>query len=139
MSSGVFDSIMFQNIFTQYIQWHYSDQSRAILRGWRNFLKFNLHYFSILLLLKTLFSPWRRYHWAYGSRFDIKKNLQVLLSNLASRAIGAMIRFFLLAIGIIVEAFIFFIGAVIILGWLILPILLIFGLWHGFRIMFQYV
>jgi len=44
-------------------------------------------------------------------------------------------RGFLIIIGLLVEIFIIFAGFMVFLGWLILPILLIFGLYHGFRIL----
>jgi len=127
---------MGQNILFQYLTWHYVDQVRGILLAWKNFLRFNLNYFSISLLFKTLFFPWRRYQWSYGRGFDIGRFFQVLFSNLTSRVIGATIRFFLILIGVAAEIFIVLAGIIVFLGWLLLPVLLLAGLWFGFKLLF---
>ena len=127
---------MGQNILFQYLTWHYVDQVRAISRAWKNFLRFNLNYFSISLLFKTLFSHWRKYQWSYGRGFDIKRYAEVFFSNLISRVIGATIRFFLILIGVAAEIFIVLAGIIVFLGWLLLPVLLLAGLWFGFKLLF---
>jgi len=127
---------MGQNILFQYLTWHYVDQVRGILLAWKNFLRFNLNYFSISLLLKTLFSHWRKYQWSYGRGFDIKRYAEVFFSNLISRVIGAIIRFFLILIGVVAEIFIVLAGIIVFLGWLLLPVLLLAGLWFGFKLLF---
>lgn len=127
---------MAQNIFFQYIIWQFLESPKNVLVGWKNFLKFGLNYFSLPLLLKTLFSPWRRYSWSYGRGFDIKRYLEVFFSNLISRILGAIVRIFLIISGILFEVFILFAGLIVFLAWLVLPFLLIFGLYYGFSILF---
>jgi len=125
-----------QNIFFQYLSWQFLEVPANILRAWRNFLKFNLNYFSIPLLFKSFFSPWRRYSVPYGRGFDIRRFFETLISNLIFRFLGVVMRSFLIIIGLLVEVFIIFGGLTIFFGWLILPILLIFGIYHGSRILF---
>jgi len=125
-----------QNIFFQWLSWQFLEVPKNILAGWKNFLKFGINYFSVPLLLKTLFSHWRRYRWAYPKGFDIGKYLETFFSNLISRILGAILRFFLIIIGILVEIFIIFAGIIIFFGWLVLPILLIVSLIRGFQILF---
>jgi len=83
-------------ILIQYLSWHFFDVPKDILRGWKNFLKFGLNYFSISLLFKTLFSHWRKYRWFYPKGFDIGKYIEVFFSNLISRILGAILRIFLI-------------------------------------------
>lgn len=113
--------------------WHYFEMPGNILVGWKNFLKFNLNFFSIPLLLKTFFSPWRRYKWSYPRGLIIGKYLEVFFSNLISRVIGAMMRIILILFGILIEIFLILGGAVVFVGWLVLPIFLILGLIIGFK------
>jgi len=127
---------MVQNIFFQYIFWQFWESPKSVLAGWKNFLKFGLNYFSLPLLFKTLFSPWRKYSWSYGRGFDIKRYIEVFFSNLISRILGAIVRIFLIIFGILFEVFILFAGLVVFLGWLILPLLLILGFYYGFSILF---
>ena len=124
-----------QNIFFQYLCWQFLEMPGNILKAWKNFLLFNLNYFSIPLLLKTLFSPWHRYRVSYGKGFDIGRYFGALFSNLIFRILGAVMRSFLIFIGLLIEVFVIFAGIIIFLGWLVLPILLIFGIYHGFRIL----
>ena len=129
------DSKRKQSFLCQWFAWHFSDVAKEILKGWGNFLKFNLNYFSIPLLFKTLFSYWRRYRWSYGRGFNIARYLEAFFSNLISRILGAIIRSFLIIIGLIVEIFLFLTGLIIFLAWLLLPFLLIGGIFYGFKLL----
>lgn len=122
-----------QHHFWLRIYWHFFEVPKIILKAWKNLLLFNSEYFSIPLLLKTLFSPWHRYKWPYPRGFDIGKSLEVFFSNLITQLLGAILRTFLILIGIFVEIFIFLIGGIIFLGWFILPLLLILGLIIGVK------
>ena len=86
------------------------------------------------LLLKTFFSPWRRYQASYGKGFDLGKYFEAFLSNLIFRSLGAFLRSFLIVGGLLVEVFILFTGTVIFFTWLILPALLIAGFLFGIKI-----
>lgn len=124
-----------QNIVFLKITWLYFDVPRNILKVWKNFLLYNLEYFSIPLLLKTLFSHWRRYGYSYPRGFDIKGYLEVFTSNLISRILGAIMRTILIIVGVVAEIFIVFLGIAVFLGWLALPFLALYGLWRGFNIL----
>ncbi len=125
-----------QNIIIQWFFWHFLEAPKDILKIWKNFLKFNLYYFSIALLLKTLFFPWRRYQWTVSGRgFDIGKYLEAFFSNLISRILGAIVRSIFIIIGLLTEFFIFLAGMILFLGWLILPVFLIASLIFGFSIL----
>jgi len=124
------------NIFLQALVWQFLDVPKGILKAWRNFLWFNLNYFSVPTLLKTFISPWRKYRYSYGRIFEIWKNFGTLVFNVMSRIIGAILRSFFIIIGLLVEILIIIIGVIIFLGWLILPFLLVFGLIFGIKLLF---
>jgi len=124
-----------QNILWQWISWHFFDVPRNILKAWKNFLLFNLNYFSIPTLLRTFFSYWRKYKWSYGRGFNLKRYFEAFTFNLISRILGAFVRSILIIIGIIVEIFIFIGGIVIFMEWIFLPATLIIGLFYGFKIL----
>lgn len=123
------------SIFLQGFIWYFGDMSRAILRGWGNFLNFNLNYFSFLLLLKTFFSPWRRYKYSYGRTFEVWQNIETFVFNMMSRIIGAVLRIGLIILGLALEVLIFLAGAVIFISWLFLPVLLLLGLILGAKLL----
>lgn len=125
-----------QNIFIQYLSWQFWEMPKELFLAWQNFLKFNLNFFSVLLLLKTFFSPWRRYKLSYGKGFDVGRYLEAAVSNLIFRILGALIRSVVIFIGLLAEALIAAIGIIVFLGWLVLPALLIAGLFFGLKIIF---
>ena len=126
-----------RNIFAYWLEWHFLDAPKEILRAWKNFLLFGLYYFSIPILFKTLFSYWRKYKWSYGRGFDIKVYVEAALSNAISRTIGAIIRLFLILIGITSEVMIIFVGLIVFLGWFFLPVILAMTLALGIKILFR--
>jgi len=123
-------------IFFQWLFWQFFEVPGNILKAWRNFLLFNLNYFSVPLLLKSFFSPWRRYSMPYGRGFDIGKYFETLISNLIFRFLGLVMRSFLIIIGLLVEIFIIFAGIIIFFSWLVLPAILIWGLIFGIQVFF---
>ena len=123
----------FQNILIQYLIWYFWEVPGKILEALRNFLLFNMNYFSIPLLFKTLFSHWRRYRWSYKGGFSPARYIEVYFSNLISRILGAIVRTVLILLGLLVEIFILLGGIIVFLGWLFLPLLMGWGLYFGFR------
>ena len=97
---------------------------------------FNLHYFSIPLLLKTFFSPWKRYQEYYGRGFNLGRFLEAFFANLIFRILGAIMRTFLIIIGLLTEVILIIVGLLAFLGWLILPVILIIIFILGFRMLF---
>lgn len=112
-------------IVADFINWYFLRTPKNILKAWENFLRFNLEYFSISLLLKTFFSHWRRYQWNYPRSFDLTKYVEIFFSNLISRVLGVIMRTILIIIGLLAEILIFLIGGLILIIWTIFPVLLI--------------
>ena len=122
------------NILSLYLVWQFCDVPKAILKAWKNFLSFNLNYFSVSMLLRTFFSHWRKYRYSYGKGFSIKRYFEAFTFNAMSRIIGAMLRTVFIFFGLFLEIFIVLFGAIIFLGWLLLPFLLIFILIFGIEL-----
>lgn len=123
-----------QNIIKTFFQWYYIDGIRVILEAWNNFLVFILNYFSFTVLLKTFFSPWKKYYESYGRGFDLKRYLNTFFSNMLFRLLGMIVRTILVMICLIFQALIILIGITVFLSWVFLPILLIIGIVIGFQI-----
>ncbi len=122
-------------ILLQYLNWQFIDSPKTILKGWKNFLLFNLDYFSVPVLLRTFFSHWHKYYLPYGKSLDPWRYFEAFVFNvLMSRLIGAILRTFFIIIGVLTEILIFLIGLIVFLGWLILPFVLIFGFIYGLRL-----
>jgi len=128
--------MMSQNILFLYLEWQFLDVPKDILRGWKNCLRFNLNHWSVSLLFKTLFSYWRRYQYSYGRGFNLGRYFEAFSFNMISRILGAIMRSVLIIIGLLTEIFVVLVGIIVFLGWLILPFLLLGGIYYGFKILF---
>jgi len=117
-----------ENIIVMWFLWQFYEMPKFLFSIWRNYLLFGLDFFSIPLLLKTLFSPWRKYNWVYPKNFDIKEFFNTLISNAVSRILGAMCRIVLVIIGAVAQFFIFVIGIVVIILWLLIPFVIVGGI-----------
>jgi len=118
-------------LLIRFLVWHFGAAAKQILVAWKNFLKFNLHYFSLGLLLKTLFSHWRRYKDSYSRGFDFKVYARVFAGNMISRALGAFIRIIMIIIGLCFELVIFLFGFIFLIVWLCLPFLCLFFIYSA--------
>jgi hypothetical protein len=124
------------NILFQWLSFQFFDGPRAILKAWGNFLLFTFNYFSITVLLKTLFAYWHKYSWQSPKGFYPGKWLEAKLSNLISRILGAFVRLFLIVLGIIAEVFVFGAGILVLCFWLVLPFILAAGIIFGLKLIF---
>lgn len=83
-------------------------------------------FFSIGLLLRTLFSPFRQIS-AGAVRGSLSVVLHAWLDKLISRLIGAMVRSAMIVTGVLALAFHGIIGGVLIVGWLFVPLVPVAG------------
>ncbi len=116
-----------KNIVLLWFSWQFYEVPKFLFYVWNNYMMFASSFFSFQLLLKTFFSPWHRYKWAYPKAFDIKEFFSTLISNSASRILGAMMRVVLVIAGAIFQAFVAIAGLVVFVGWLLIPFIIIFG------------
>ena len=115
-----------KTLFRQSLEWYLFDKPKVLIKAWFNCLRFYLKFFSIIILLKTLFAPWKKYEWTRQTRgFNPKEALKVHFSNLISRILGAIVRGIMIFIGLLVELIVFFVGVGIIIIWFLLPIIMI--------------
>lgn len=102
--------------------------------GWRQravFLREQLaamaDYFSIDLLLRTLFNPFRQIS-AGGVRGPLGVQMHAFFDRVISRCIGAMIRSAIIIIGAMGLALHAVIGGIMLVAWLFVPLLPLVGL-----------
>ncbi len=115
------------NIFSTWLKWHFIEMPKFLLDVWQNYILFVSHYFSLPILLKSLFAPWRKYIWNYPKGFDPKEFFSTLASNIISRLLGFFVRSILVILGIIAQICVIFIGAAVFLFWVLLPLIIILG------------
>jgi len=115
------------NIVLDWLIWQFFEMPKFLWRVWMNYFNFALNLFSLKLLLKTFFAPWRRYAWRYPRGFDVGEYLSTLISNTFSRFLGALMRVGLIFAGIFFQIFVAFVGAIIFILWLLVPFIIAAG------------
>jgi len=108
-----------------YLFWHYGRAIKKFLIIWRNFFEFWWHFFSVNLLLKTLFSTWRRDIISKSSGLDIGEIFLNLIASMLSRLIGFFIRFISIVLAIVLEIITLILGILILFVWIALPLIIV--------------
>ena len=114
-----------ENIITMWFVWHFYEMPQFLFSVWKNYLFFMANFFSVSLLLSTLFSPWRRHAWKYPRGFDIGEYYKVFISNLFSRFMGVLMRIVLIIVGIIAQIFVVIAGIIIMVFLVLMPFIAI--------------
>ncbi len=115
-----------------FFRWYYGEAVKDILVAWRNYLIFSTNYFSVPLLLRTLFAPWRKDITRKPKGLDFKKLFEYVAFNTISRGLGCFVRFTTIIMGVCFLFFVFLCGTLFFILWIFLPIivlaLLVFGI-----------
>jgi len=123
-------------IILQFWTWYYTIAIKKLIHIWKNFIIFIKQYYSIPLLLKTLFYPWRRDITKYGRGFSFKNFFETLSFNLISRGIGFIVRSFAIVLGIICLLIVLVLGILALMLWIVLPMVLLFLIIIGLLFLF---
>ena len=113
------------SLIVAYAKWHYGQGLRELFGVAQNFLWFVAHFFSFKLLLRTLFSPWKRLGENYGGGFDLAAFASTLVVNTLMRVVGLVTRLIILLIGSVSYLFVFIFAFFIVLVWIFAPFILL--------------
>jgi len=117
----------------EYFVWHYGEGLRDFFRVFGNFLWAVYNFFSIPLLLRTFFMPWRRLQEEKKQQgFHAEEFFGNIIVNIIMRLVGMLVRLVTLIIGAAIIIIIFCASIVSLVVWLTLPlvvaVLFVFGL-----------
>lgn len=118
-------------VFGDYLSWHYAGAFRDIIRLWVNMLWFLNHFFSIPILARTLFAPFKRITDKAKKGASPQAFIETFMFNGMTRIVGAFMRIGLIITGI---AFLLvtLVGGIVLLAlWAALPIIIVFLISRG--------
>lgn len=104
-----------------YFVWHYTRALADLVRLWTNFLWFAYHFFSVPLLARTLFAPWRRLGETRSRIFSLEDWGGALVVNTMMRLVGALIRSVIIVTGLAALVLVVAAGVCSLVIWVLLP------------------
>lgn len=114
-------------LFTDLLRWWYTVGLRQRAKKIAVQLDGTIDYFSMDLLVKTLFAPFRQISAGkVNGSLDIQ--LRALIDRLFSRVIGAFIRILLLLVAVVAICLQAILSLLVLFGWLMLPVAPLIGL-----------
>lgn len=117
--------MLFLNLLTWWFTkgWH-----QAAANTWRRMVRV-ADFFSVPILLRTLWAPWRRIVTYPGASLDAK--IRALADNLVSRCIGFTVRFMVLVAAAVLIGLTAVFGVIYIGAWPLVPLLVLVCLMKG--------
>ena len=126
----------FLALLGRYLAWHYTAGLFGCLRLLSNFLWFVYHFFSVPVIARTLFSPWRRLGEAYRGGFDPERVLETFVVNLLMRVFGFVVRAMFLVVATVALIVVFGLGLLLTLGFFLSPLIILGSFTLGFYLLF---
>lgn len=109
------------------LSWWYMDGWKWRARIMHEHIESTLDYFSIDLLLKTLFSPFRQIS-AGSVRGPLEAQIRAFFDLLISRFIGAIVRLIMIFVGSLAITFHLLAGGLVLVLWGLVPFLPLIGM-----------
>lgn len=120
------------NLRALYIVWWYKEVSAHLFRFLGHFFAYLLDLFSVKACLSTLFAPWKRDSISTEG-LGIQDRFQVMMLNLASRLIGAVIKLGTIFTFVIFAILSAIISLIVILTWLLYPAIIVVLIAYGIK------
>lgn len=114
-----------------YAHWHYTRGALDLISNLKNIVRFVFGFFSISILLRTIFTPWERMGESYKKGFDLESWMETFVLNTLMRFVGFVIRFITIILGLLVFAVSIILSLIIFISWILMPFLLLFILGIG--------
>lgn len=109
-------------LFLDFLKWWYGP-------GWALRFKMlvehfinTINYFSVGIILKTMFSPWRQIISSSRKDQSINSKFTAILDNIVSRTVGFFVRVFVLFAAVIILILVVIMNVVYVVVWPLLPL-----------------
>ena len=120
-----------------YLVWHYTAGTVGFFKIWSNLIWFLNNFFSFNVLLRTLFSPFKRLNEKYGGGLDLGKLFEAIVISVLMRIVGFIMRIVTIVIGVVAIVCLLVLGLFAFIIWLLLPFIIIFLLISGYMAAFR--
>ena len=114
-------------LIVSFVQWWYGRGFKEYLASFVDKLKDLADFFSIRLLIRNLFAPFRQIAAEKHENLPLNARLRAWSDLLISRMVGATIRFFLLVIGMVLLVIRAVVGLVIMALWPLVPLVMAYA------------
>lgn len=112
-----------------FVRWYIVKKPTRIVQTYITYAKTTSEMFSIIFLLRTLFSPWKNIKDAYPTKgFNLRVIAETLTLNMTTRIIGAIIRLGAIVLGVVVQILLLAGFAAYLAVWMLYPFFLIIAL-----------
>ena len=114
-------------ILAEVFAWWYTTGWTRLIHAAGGRIAATLEFFSVSLLIKTLFDPFRQID-AGSVRGSLQAEMKAFGNRLFSRVVGFFVRTTTIFAGLITAAFVLLFGLIQLVLWPLLPLLPLFGL-----------
>lgn len=108
-------------LFAEFFTWWYSRGFVELLNKLAQLISGIWRKFSVPILLRTMFEPWKRI--VEGAGGSIQDKAQALVDNLISRFVGFSIRLISIITALILVLVVSLLGLVLVVAWPLAPVL----------------
>jgi len=115
-----------------YLSWWYIEEPIFLWRAVKIITLKVFASFSVVLLLRTLFDPWKK-DILSAENVSLDVRFKIWLNNLISRLIGFIVRLGTILVGLILTVLTFIVLTVGFFLWLAMPMVIIFFFFNGIR------
>ncbi len=113
-----------------YFIWHYTRAFRDMVEVFGNFLWFVYHFFSIPVLIQSLFSPWIVLRSPDFAPINF-------LASATLRILALVLRLFIITFGLLTLLVVLIVEALVFVAWVFLPLIILVLFISGVRLMFK--
>ena len=129
-----------RSLLLNYVYWHFIEMPETLLKVWGNLIFLALHKFSVVMHLKTLLSPFRKYRFrSENTKPELADMIfgwfGALIMNIFSRLMGIFFRLVLIVFGLGLAIIMFVVGGIVFISWFVIPILALIGIIKGMSLL----
>jgi hypothetical protein len=121
------DATMERMLALEFFSWWYSQGWVQLLRNIRRRMVRTSHLFSLPVLVRTLFAPWKRIITDPGAGLDA--HVRAATDNFVSRLIGFCVRLMVLFTAGLILLFVGISAVVELILWPLIPLAVLFAIW----------